>query len=120
LLIIEGYKKEKFPKVLVSDDLFIPDLKGIIAIVGRNKPASAKPRHFSPSKVGEIANWLESDIIIPARGRRRVMIEIDGRELPIKGFVSEMVGHTIIGMLGTLKRGRGRKINVSIDFGDRM
>ncbi len=120
LLIIEGYKKEKFPKVLISDDLLVANLKGIIAMVGRDKPVSAPIRHFFPSKVAEIAKWLEIDIIIPARERRRVMIEIDGRELPIKDFVSEMVGRTIIGMLGTLKGGRGRKINVSIDFGDEM
>lgn len=120
LLIIEGYKKEHFPKVLFSDVLSGADLKGIIATVGRSKPASAKIKHFAPSKVGEIAKWLERDIIIPARERRRVRIEIDGRELPINDFVADIVGRTIFGMLGTLKDGRGRKINVSIDFGDKM
>jgi molybdopterin-guanine dinucleotide biosynthesis protein B len=120
LLIVEGYKKERFPKVLFSDELSGVDLKGIIATVGMKKSTTSNVRHFPPSKVSEIAKWLEQGIIIPGRRKRRVAIEIDGQDIPVKDFVAEMVSQTIRGMLGTLKGGRGRKINVSIDFGDKI
>ncbi len=117
LLIIEGYKKEHFPKVLFSDELVDADLKGIIATVGKKKPASSKVRHFPPSKTSEIAKWLERDIIIPGRKSRRVIIEVDGKRLSLNDFVAEIIKETIRGALGTLKGGRGRKIDISIDFG---
>lgn len=120
LLIIEGYKKEHFPKVLFSDQLAAVSLKGVIATVGRNKPDSVKVRHFSPSKITEIAKWLEQDIILPARKSRRVVIEVDGKKLPLNDFVSDIIKETIRGALGTLKGGKGRKIDISIDFGHKM
>ena len=116
LLIIEGYKKEHFPKVFFSDELSDVNLKGIIATVGRNKPATGKVRHFQPSKISEIAKWLERDIIIPGKKSRRVIIEVDGKRLPLNDFVADIIKETIRGALGTLKGGRGRKIDISIDF----
>jgi molybdopterin-guanine dinucleotide biosynthesis protein B len=120
LLIIEGYKKEHFPKVLFSDELKAVSHKGIIATVGKKKPDSAKVQHFPPSKISDIARWLERDIIIPGKKSRQVVIEVDGKRLPLNDFVGEIVKETIRGALGTLKGGRGRKINISIDFGRKI
>jgi len=120
LLIIEGYKKEHFPKVLFSDELSVADLKGIIATVGKKKPNVAKVRHFQPSKISDITKWLERDIIIPGKKSRQVVIEVDGKRLPLNDFVAEIIKETIRGALGTLKGGRGRKINISIDFGRKI
>lgn len=120
LLIIEGYKREHFPKVLFSDKLTETDLKGIIATVGKKAPQSSKVRHFQPSKITDIAKWLERDIILPARKSRRVVIEVDGKRLPLNDFVSDIIKETIRGALGTLKGGKGRKIDISIDFGHKM
>ncbi|MBU1355747.1 MAG: molybdopterin-guanine dinucleotide biosynthesis protein B [Candidatus Edwardsbacteria bacterium] len=120
LLIIEGYKKEHFPKVLFSDQLADADPKGIIATVGKKKPASSKVRHFQPSKISDIAKWLERDIIIPGRKSRQVVIEVDGKRLPLNDFVADIIKETIRGALGTLKGGKGRKIDISIDFGRKI
>jgi molybdopterin-guanine dinucleotide biosynthesis protein B len=120
LLIIEGYKKEHFPKVLFSDQLPDVNLKGIIATVGKKAPQPSKVRHFQPSKASDIARWLERDIIIPAQKSRRVVIEVDGKRLPLNEFVSDIIKETIRGALGTLKGGKGRKIDISIDFGRKM
>jgi len=120
LLIIEGYKKEHFPKVLFSDQLADADLKGIIATVGKKKPASGKVRHFQSSKTSEIVQWLERDIIIPGRKSRQVVIEVDDKRLPLNDFVADIIKETIRGALGTLKGGRGRKIDISIDFGRKI
>jgi len=120
LLIIEGYKKEHFPKVLFSDQPAAVDLKGLIATVGKKKPGPAKVRHFKPSNISEMAKWLERDIIIPARKSRRIVIEVDGKRLPLNNFVSDIIKETIRGALSTLKGGKGRKIDISIDFGHKM
>jgi molybdopterin-guanine dinucleotide biosynthesis protein B len=120
LLIIEGYKKEHFPKILFSDQLANADLKGIIATVGKKAPQGSKVRHFQPSKITEIIKWLERDIIIPGRKNRQVVIEVDGKRLPLKDFVADIIKETIRGALGTLKGGKGRKIDISIDFGGKI
>jgi molybdopterin-guanine dinucleotide biosynthesis protein B len=120
LLIIEGYKKEHLPKVLFSDKLTETDLKGIIATVGKKAPSGSRVRHFPSSKVNDIAKWLERDIILPARKSRRVVIEVDGERLPLNDFVSDIIKETIRGALGTLKGGKGRKIDISIDFGRKI
>jgi molybdopterin-guanine dinucleotide biosynthesis protein B len=120
LLIIEGYKKEHLPKVLFSDQLTGASLKGIIATVGKKAPKSTKVRHFTPSQVPEIAKWLERDIILPGRKSRRIVIEVDGKRLSLNDFVSDIIQETIRGALGTLKGGKGRKIDISIDFGRKM
>jgi len=120
LLIVEGYKKEHFPKVLFSDELKAVSLKGIIATVGRKKLSSGKVRHFAPSKISDIAMWLERDVIIPGKKIRQVVIEVDGKRLPLNDFVAEIIKETIRGALGTLKGGKGRKIDISIDFGRKI
>jgi len=120
LLIIEGYKKEHYPKVLFSDELSVADLKGVIATVGKKKISSGKVRHFQPSKIAEIIKWLERDIIIPGRKSRQVVIEVDGKRLPLKDFVADIIKETIRGALGTLKGGKGRKVDISIDFGRKI
>ncbi len=50
LLIIEGYKKEHFPKVLFSDELKAVSLKGVIATVGKKKPPSPRSGIFNHQK----------------------------------------------------------------------
>lgn len=120
LLIIEGYKKEHFPKVLFSDQLPDVNLKGIIATVGKKAAPNSKVRHFPPSRSNEIAKWLERDIIIPGRKSRQVVIEVDGTRLPLNDFVADIIKETIRGALNTLKGGKGRKIDISIDFGRKI
>jgi hypothetical protein len=45
---------------------------------------------------------------------------VDGKRLPLNDFVSDIIKETIRGALGTLKGGKGRKIDISIDFGSKM
>ncbi|MBI4726502.1 molybdopterin-guanine dinucleotide biosynthesis protein B [candidate division TA06 bacterium] len=120
LLIIEGYKKESFPKVLFSDELSSVSLKGIIATVGPKNPSDSKVRHFKPSMPNEIARWLEQTFILPARKKRSLQIFIDGKPLPMNPFVRQMIRETLAGMLKSLKGGRGRKAQILIDFGAKM
>lgn len=120
LLIIEGYKKEHFPKVLFSDELKAVHLKGIIATVGRKTPLESKVRHFIPSKPNEMARWLEQTFIIPARKDRALQVLIDGKPLPMNPFVRKMIRETLAGMLKSLKGGRGRKTQILIDFSSKM
>ncbi|MDO9390718.1 MAG: molybdopterin-guanine dinucleotide biosynthesis protein B [bacterium] len=120
LLIIEGYKKESFPKALFSDELSSVNLKGIIATIGKKTPPDGKVRHFSPSKPIEIARWLEQTFILPARKDRALQVLIDGKPLPMNPFVRKMIKETLAGMLKSLKGGRGRKTQILIDFSTKM
>jgi len=120
LLIIEGYKKESFPKALFSDELSAVDLKGIIATIGKKTPPDGKVRHFSPLKQNEIARWLEQTFILPARQDRALQVFIDGKPLPMKPFVRQMIRGALTGMLKSLKGGRGRKTQILIDFSSKM
>ncbi|MDO9068558.1 MAG: molybdopterin-guanine dinucleotide biosynthesis protein B [Deltaproteobacteria bacterium] len=120
LLIVEGYKKESFPKVLFSDELKAVNLRGIIATIGRKAPPEGKVRHFSPAKPNEISRWLEQTIILPARMDRALQVLIDGKPLPMNPFVRKMIRETLAGMLKSLKGGRGRKTQILIDFSSKM
>jgi molybdopterin-guanine dinucleotide biosynthesis protein B len=120
LLIVEGYKKEYFPKALFSDELSSVNLKGIIATIGKKTPPDGNVRHFNPSKPNDIARWLEQTFILPARQDRVIQIFIDGKSLPMKPFVRQMIKETLAGMLKSLKGGRGRKTQILIDFSSKM
>ncbi|MCU0607204.1 MAG: molybdopterin-guanine dinucleotide biosynthesis protein B [Candidatus Edwardsbacteria bacterium] len=125
LLIVEGYKKELLPKLLFTDHLELVDFKGIAATYGkegnreRGTGNSSIP-HFKPSETGKIARWLERTFIAPGGRSGAVRVTVDGRDLPIKPFVARMVRETNRGLLKTLKGGRGRNVQIAIDFGRKI
>lgn len=122
LLIVEGYKREPLPKLLFTDHLDRVDFKGIAATYGKlvnGDRGMGNPSipHFKPAEVGEIVRWLERTFILPARRAGAVRVTIDGRDLPMKPFVAEMIRETNRGLLQPLKGGKGRNVQIAIDFG---
>ncbi len=114
LLIVEGYKQEALPKLLFTDHLDHVDFKGIVATYG--KTGNGKIPHFKSHEVGKIALWLEKTFILPGRKAGAVRVLVDGRALPMKPFVADIVRQTNRGLLQSLKGGKGRRIEIIIDF----
>jgi molybdopterin-guanine dinucleotide biosynthesis protein B len=133
LLIVEGYKRETLPKLLFTDHLAQVDFKGIVATYGKlvngergqtgngkRETGNVKIPHFKPSEVGRIALWLERVFILPGKKHQSVRVVIDGKDLPMKPFVAEMIKETNRGLLKSLKRAQGRQIQIIIDFGKKI
>ena len=126
LLIVEGYKREALPKLLLTDHLSEVDFKGIVATYGNKGKRGNGERgkgngspnipHFKTHQVAKIAQWLERMFIKPGRKTGAVRVSIDGRDLPMKPFVARMVMETNRGILKSLKGGRGRLVEIRIDF----
>jgi molybdopterin-guanine dinucleotide biosynthesis protein MobB len=133
LLIVEGYKKEALPKLLLTDHLREVDFKGIVATYGEKRNGergqtgngkwemdNGKIPHFKPDEVRKIVTWLERTFIIPGKKAGAVRVVVDGRDLPMKPFVARMVREANRGLLKSLKGAQGRRIEISIDFSGKI
>jgi hypothetical protein len=48
---------------------------------------------------------------------KEVTVKIDGKEIPINQFVTEIIGHTILGMISPLREvGNPRKIEIKVEL----
>ncbi|HTY08302.1 MAG TPA: molybdopterin-guanine dinucleotide biosynthesis protein B [Candidatus Edwardsbacteria bacterium] len=120
LLIVEGYKREALPKLLFTDHLDRVDFKGIVATYGKRGMGNGELPHFKPREIGTMARWLERSFIIPGRKAGAVRVSIDGIDLPMKPFVADILREANRGLLKSLKGGRGRRVQISIDFGRKI
>ena len=127
LLIVEGYKQEALPKLLLTDHLREVDFKGIVVTYGKRVNGekgmgngNTKIPHFKPSEAGKMALWLERTFIVPGKRAGAVRVLVDGRDLPMKPFVADIVRQTNRGLLQSLKGGKGRHIQILIDFGQKI
>lgn len=121
ILLVEGHKNLRLPKVLLSDSLPKAGLKGVVATCGHKtlKVKGMAPRHFSPNQTGALAGWLVR-IFIGTGKTPRVRLTVDGRNIGMKDYVAETVAGVVAGLVRPLKGGRGRKAALSIDFGRKI
>ena len=45
---------------------------------------------------------------------RDVIVTVDGKAVPLNDFVKELVGSTVAAMIGSLKKGEGAEIVVTV------
>lgn len=116
LLITEGFKSAHFPKIEIFRKAVEPrpvcgPESNLAAIVSDDHVETGVPV-FSFSDVSGVADFIEKRWL---RDRKKpaVLVQIDGKQLPMNDFVRDFLSGGIIGMLSTL-RGWKKSSTISI------
>ncbi|MFZ2445201.1 MAG: molybdopterin-guanine dinucleotide biosynthesis protein B [Syntrophobacteraceae bacterium] len=106
ILITEGFKSAHFPKIEVfrkvveAEPICGPE-NNLVAIVTDDPVEVAVPK-FSFSRVGEVADFIEKRYL-KDRKKPSILVQLDGKQLPMKDFVRDFVIGGIRGMLSSLR-----------------
>ncbi len=106
LVIAEGYKREKFPKIEVHrldispDPLPEPDTTWL-AYVSDGQPATNLPV-LALDKPEELADFLIQHVIKP-QSRNHAVLQVNGHTIAMKPFLEGMIRQSVLGLVSTLK-----------------
>jgi molybdopterin-guanine dinucleotide biosynthesis protein B len=118
LVIGEGFKNaEDVDKIEVAGGKSSQDLRdlvsGVIAVV--TDEAVPGFHVFRPDETGEIAEFLENRYILKGRQMASASLVVNGRKIPLKGFVQDCLAGTVAGFISSLKHTKGaREIEISV------
>ncbi len=119
IVLTEGYKRSPWPKVEVcraerSRELICTP-EELVAIVSDLRFDLPCPQ-FDLDDVAGLADLLEAHFLTPAAPEQvRLRLQVDGREVPLKPFLQEMLAGAIRGFLAGLKGSAGRQIALEIE-----
>lgn len=122
ILITEGFKRARFPKIEVFRSEIEPEpicslSDNLIAIVSDDAVERDVPV-FGFDEVQKIADFIQARYL-DGRKQHRLVVHLDGKRLPMKEFVQDFVIGGILGMLSTLRGWkRPRKIDIQIRVED--
>jgi len=122
IILTEGYKKLHYPKVEVFraavESKPVCDKEDNLLATVSDDPVPSDMPVFKFVEVARLADLIEDRFLKP-RKRPRVLVLLDGRQLPMKDFVKDFLAEGIRGMLSTLRGWKGQKsIDVQIRLGD--
>ena len=102
LIITEGFKQEKAPKIEVRRKGVSPikNIKKLIAVVSDETPAT-KTRQFSLEDTRGLADLLEKGFIKPER--ERISLYVNNIPIPLGGFPRQFISNVLIAMVSSLK-----------------
>lgn len=124
IVLTEGYKRSTYPKVEVcraerSRELLCSP-EELLAVVSDLRFDLPCPQ-FDLDDARGIADLLEERFLRrPAQAGKtplRVTLRVDGRPVPLKPFIQEMLAGAVQGLLGALKGGKGERIELDIGKG---
>ena len=106
ILITEGFKSAHFPKIEVFRSEVEPKPicgpeNNLVALITDDPVAAEVPR-FSFADVCGVANFIE-DRYLKNRKTPSVLVQCDGKQLPMNDFVRGFMLSTIQGMLSSLR-----------------
>ncbi len=106
ILITEGFKSAHFPKIEIFRSAVEPKPicgpeNNLSAIVS-DDPVEAGVPVFSFSDVRGVADFIENRYL-KDRKKPSVLVQLDGKQLPMKDFVRDFLVGGIIGMLSSLR-----------------
>ena len=116
ILITEGFKRAHFPKIEVFRSAVEPKPicgqgDNLIALVSDDTVEAQVPR-FSFADPRGVAEFVENRYL-KDRKKRKMLIQLDGKPMPMNEFVEDFVVGGIKGMLSAL-RGYDKPRNISI------
>ncbi|MFH1422263.1 MAG: molybdopterin-guanine dinucleotide biosynthesis protein B [Planctomycetota bacterium] len=122
VVIGEGFASEDYPKILVATEkkanrktIALTNVRAVVC-----KPylsslmssiAPSAPR-FSPENIKGICSFIEKEFISSNSLPITYMI-VNGKKIPLKGFVQDLIGQSILGMVRSLK-GTGKPKSVEV------
>lgn len=116
LLLAEGFKRSRFPKIEIFRSAVEPApictaAENLIALV-TDDPVSAGVPAFGFDQVLKVADFIE-ERYLKERKKPSILIQMDGRQVPLNDFVRDFLIGGIKGMLSSLK---GWKAPKNIDI----
>lgn len=123
IILTEGYKRSTYPKIEVFRSAIeqqpICNLKdNLIALVTDDVTDLEVPT-FKFDEVSRLTDFIEQRFL-KDRKKQRILVNLDGKKLPMKDFVQDFLIGGIVGMLSTLRgwKNAGR-IDIFISSEDR-
>ncbi len=118
ILLTEGFKRARFPKIEVfRSEIESKPICGpadnLISFISDEQFETELPK-FSFSDVAEVADLIESRFL-KSRKKRKSLVQLDGRQLPMNDFVEDFLIGGIEGMLSSL-RGWEKPRTISIQI----
>jgi molybdopterin-guanine dinucleotide biosynthesis adapter protein len=106
IILTEGFKKGDKPKIAVltngQEEQLLQAIEGrLLATVGDN-PFRPDIPHFKPDDPQGLVNFLEGRFL-KDRNRPSVRVILDGKNIPMKDFVQDIIRSAIMGLLTPLK-----------------
>lgn len=105
IILAEGFKDTRAPRIEVCPTGKPGDLvcneSDLCAVIAKVKRAGEKPV-FGREQISRIADFIEHDII--AAWPADMSVAVNGKNVPLKRFVKDIMASSILAMLGTLKR----------------
>ncbi len=120
IILTEGFKREARPKIEVFRKELIPAplctaKDNLIALVTEDEINTDVPV-FSPEDIAGLADFLVGRYLAH-RKHFSLVVKLDGKKLPMKGFVQEFVIGGLLGMLSSLRGYKPpRKLELVIDL----
>jgi len=105
IILAEGFKDTRAPKIEVcptgkKDDMVCGESE-LCAVISDGRPPLKIPL-FGREETARIADFIEHEImaVLPDD----MSVTVNGRNVPLKGFVKDIMASSILAMLGTLKK----------------
>jgi molybdopterin-guanine dinucleotide biosynthesis protein B len=106
LVLTEGFKKQGFPKIALlsegQEENLLAEVQGVVLATVGPRPFRDDLPHFQPGEADRIVDLLERRFLKDRR-EPRIRVWLDGKRIPMKDFVQDIIIQGIMGMLGTLK-----------------
>jgi molybdopterin-guanine dinucleotide biosynthesis protein B len=122
ILLTEGYKHSRFPKIevfrsAVEAKPICGPQDNLLAIVTEDQVELDIPV-FRFGKVSGVADLIE-ERFLKGRKKPRIVVHVDGKQMPMNDFVQDFVIGGTIGMLSSLRGWKApRTINIQIRLED--
>ncbi len=104
IILAEGFKTTRAPKIEVCPKGKIEDMvcseSDLCAVISDGKPPVKIPL-FGRQEIGKVADFIEHEIVATAPSD--MSVTVNGRKVPLKQFVKDIMAGSILAMLGTLK-----------------
>ena len=103
IILAEGYKQDKAPKIEIhrkGGGLLLNNIKQLIAIA-TDEPLETKTRQFSLDNVKGLADFLEEGFIKPQK--ERISIYVNNIPVPLTPFPKDIITNALVGMVSSLK-----------------
>ena len=116
LVLVEGFRKGKAPKIEVhrrelGEDLLCP-IKMLFAII-TDEPLDADVPQLPLNDTQAIADFIEKNFISQAESDTSLFV--NGKQIPTHPFVKDIIAKTVIAMISTLKGvGKIKNLDISI------
>lgn len=106
LVLTEGFKKQSFPKIALlsegQEEKLLAEVQGAVLATVGPRPFRDDLPHFKPEEADRIVEMLEKRFLKDRR-EPQIRVWLDGKRIPMKDFVQDIIIQGIMGMLGTLK-----------------